>query len=593
MEALSPKIRLIISLLLFSVGGYIGYTMWHSELWGWWPMFLQLSIWVGFLLLIFQRYSKHPLNSKFVIAATLSGLLLSISFPPSFGTPLIFISLVPLLWIEHNISISGKIQKWNIWKYAFHSFYLWNVIATFWVVNTAFVAGLIANILNAIIMATVFMLFHWAKSYIHRKWYFVALASIWISFEYIHMFWDINWPWLTLGNTFSRMVDMVQWYEFTGVFGGSLWVLGINYMFFKAYLSFQKTEKKFSFKLLPIIQIAFFILIPIGISYLIKLTDKGTYLPEIEVGIIQPNFEPHYQKFEVSDEETLNRFLSLSDSILTDQTDYLIFPETSFGYVFLNNIDNDRYIQPLKDYLFDKPNVKILTGIASYRSFNPGDELPLNVRTQGDRYYDVQNSAILIDGKKREIEVYFKSKLVPGAEFFPFKKVLPFIKPIIDQLGGSQGHTKQKERTVFNNLKANFAPVICYESIYGEFVGEYVKMGANIIAIVTNDGWWDNTPGHKQHLLFARLRAIEHRRPIARSANTGTSAFITPMGKILQPTQYEKTTAIRSSIKPRTDITFYTKYGDLIARICLIIAILFIVYSLSRSFMRKSIGRRG
>jgi apolipoprotein N-acyltransferase len=199
----------------------------------------------------------------------------------------------------------------------------------------------------------------------------------------------------------------------------------------------------------------------------------------------------------------------------------------------------------------------------------------------------VQNSAVQI-ARDRPIDVYFKSKLVPGAEFFPFREYLPFIKPLVDMLQGSvAGLTGQKTRGVFRSEIANAAPVICYESVYGQYVGGYVRNGADVIFIVTNDGWWDKTPGHVQHLKIGAIRAIEHRKPIARSANTGISCFINARGDVLQPTKYRETIAISGKITPGEEMTFYTKWGDIIARIAVFLAVLVLERVITLSVMRK------
>ncbi|MFW5773350.1 MAG: apolipoprotein N-acyltransferase [Tangfeifania sp.] len=131
------------------------------------------------------------------------------------------------------------------------------------------------------------------------------------------------------------------------------------------------------------------------------------------------------------------------------------------------------------------------------------------------------------------------------------------------------------------------APVICYESVFGEYLTDYVKKGAEFIVIITNDGWWRNTPGYKQHLSFARLRAIETRRSIARSANTGISAFINQRGDLVQTTQWWSETAIKDSVKLNDKITFYVRYGDYIARVSVFVSVLLILYL----FVRKKIQK--
>jgi apolipoprotein N-acyltransferase len=287
----------------------------------------------------------------------------------------------------------------------------------------------------------------------------------------------------------------------------------------------------------------------------------------------------------------LERFIDLSERTVTDSTRYLVFPETSFGFILLNDIENDYRIQELRELVDEYPSLHIVTGLESYRT-HPG---PVDLKTLretpdrmgGTMYFDVQNSAIQIAYGK-EPEVYFKSKLVPGAEHFPFRDFLPFIKPIVDMLQGSvAGLTGQETRDVFHSEVADVAPVICYESVYGEYVGGYVRNGADIIFIVTNDGWWDNTPGHVQHLKIGALRAIEHRRPIARSANTGISCFINIRGEITQPTKYEETVAIRGNVGTRDGFTFYTRWGDMIARIAVFLAVLILALTITRSVVKK------
>jgi apolipoprotein N-acyltransferase len=224
------------------------------------------------------------------------------------------------------------------------------------------------------------------------------------------------------------------------------------------------------------------------------------------------------------------------------------------------------------------PGLRLVTGISSFRVLQKDQlretEFRTHITSQGDTiYWDVQNAAVQMTSGHKDYQLYFKSKLVPGPEIFPYRKALFFLKPVIEKLQGTvEGNTKQKERTVFTGGPLNVAPIICYESIYGAYVGEYVKKGATALFIVTNDGWWDNTPGHIQHMKLGALRAIEHRRPIARSANSGISAFIDIKGRVHSPTQYGETISIEGKIKPETRITFYTLWGDVISKVAIFIA---------------------
>ncbi len=197
-------------------------------------------------------------------------------------------------------------------------------------------------------------------------------------------------------------------------------------------------------------------------------------------------------------------------------------------------------------------------------------------------WYDIYNSAFLINNTD-SISIYHKSKLVVGVEHMPFRNIIkPILGDYIINLGGTVGtHATQEERGVFTNNNISTAPIICYESVYGEFVTGYVQNGANILSVITNDGWWQNTQGHKQHLSFSRLRAIENRRSVARSANTGISAFINQRGDITKSLPYGVKGVLADDIHVNSELTVYTKFGDYIARVSFFIALIIFMYILT------------
>jgi len=313
----------------------------------------------------------------------------------------------------------------------------------------------------------------------------------------------------------------------------------------------------------------------------------------IDVVVVQPNFEPHYQKFNIGEREQIKRFAQLSLSQLDKEVDYLVFPETSYGFVKEEDVRDDAATRSLSRALAEFNDLNIITGLNAYHDLRPG-ELPspaTRERQQGGKSiaYEVFNLAAQIPiNPAAEPQTYRKSKMVPGAESFPFKELLFFMEPLVNQLGGSvSGLGSQPERSVFSSQTAKIGPAICYESIFGEYYTGYVHAGAQAVFIMTNDGWWDNTAGHRQHLYYASLRAVETRRSIARSANTGISAFINQRGDILQPTQYDEPIAIRGNINLNDDITFYVQWGDIIARIALFASILFLLNTFVKARIKE------
>ena len=147
---------------------------------------------------------------------------------------------------------------------------------------------------------------------------------------------------------------------------------------------------------------------------------------------------------------------------------------------------------------------------------------------------------------------------------------------IAEQFGGSSGGWgwQDKPEVFFAQSGVGVVPVICYETLWGEWIGESVKNGAQFIAIITNDGWWGNTSGKDQHLLYAKLRAIETRRYVVRSANTGISGFINQRGDILAKSKWWTRTAMKADINLNDELTAYVKTGDVIAIVSCIIGVL-------------------
>jgi apolipoprotein N-acyltransferase len=548
----------LLSIPFLLLAAFVAWRMFALDqerlLWGYLPLFFFAAAWAGIVL------AAAPKNWRRLGLSTLSGVLLALAFPPLPFTFLMFVAWIPLLWLQEEMR---EESNWQVFKYAFHAFMVWNILTTYWVTNAAFIAGLFAISVNSLLMSIPFLLFHWSRRKLPRL-AGASFIAFWLAFEYIHLRWELSWPWLTLGNAFAQYPSWVQWYEYSGVFGGTLWILLVNALlvrkrFWQAGLAMG----------LPLV---------ISLVWYYNYEEKGG--EPVEVVVVQPNYESHYEKFDVPEREQLSRFLSLADSAITPQTRYLVFPETSFGPLRDRDIGREPSTAGLQDWVEKHPEVSLITGLTLFHIFEPEEAHSPNVRVskQGnsDIYYESFNGATQFGAGQGEYPIYKKSKLVPGAESFPYGRLLFFLKPIVDKLEGSTaGLATQPERAVLTGRQGlRVAPVICYESVYGEYHGGYIRKGAQLSAIITNDGWWDNTAGYRQHLRFASLRAIETRRDIARSANTGISAYINQRGDILQATKYEEAAAIRATVRPNEQITFYVKWGDMIGRIALFLALL-------------------
>jgi apolipoprotein N-acyltransferase len=239
------------------------------------------------------------------------------------------------------------------------------------------------------------------------------------------------------------------------------------------------------------------------------------------------------------------------------------------------------FMQPVWDFLKAHPSINLLTGVEGFRFYDAKHKTADALRLPNtDKYYEEYNSAVLMDSSR--FQVYHKSKLVPGAETLP--SFLKFMGPMFEQFGGTAGgYVKQDERTVMKTFNGTYAiaPAVCYESIYGEFMSKYIDEGANLIVIITNDGWWRNTSGYKQHESYARLRAIESRCWVARCANTGITCFIDPDGRVIDPQPYNTVASIKLPIPfSNAETTFFVKHGDIISKLAMTFAILLVIWDL-------------
>ena len=438
-------------------------------------------------------------------------------------------------------------------------------------------------------MALVLVAFHYVRMKTNNITGYASFVILWIAFEYFHLNWQCSWPWLTLGNGFANHVEAVQWYEYTGVLGGSLWILVSNLLFFQLVKSLWLDVDGKAYRKKSIIMVIAIVVIPISISFIIafsynsKTADKKRYVQAV---VVQPNIDPYNEKFSGDFKNQLDKMLALADTKVDSTTDYLIFPETALTDpdIWENNLEQNGSIQTLQKYLTKYPKLSIVTGASTWRNYNVGDNIPESARkyTGGDGFFDAYNTAFQLNNSST-LQLYHKSKLVPGVETMPFRKLLGPIADLAFSLGGTSGTLgTQKEPSVFYtpNGKNCVGTAICYESIYGEYIGQYVLKGAQLIFVITNDGWWGDTPGYKQHLAYARLRAIETRRSIARSANTGISEFIDEMGNVSEQTGWWVPAVIKTNLSLNRDITFYVKHGDYIGVLMSWLSAVLLVYVL-------------
>ena len=509
--------------------------------------------------------AEHPTRSQQtynILMAILTGGILTAAWPTWGIAPLVFIGLVPLLMLEDRMAHGGN---GKLFWLSFLAFLIWNVATTWWIWNST-PAATAAWILNALFMAIVFNLFHLTKKKVcNNPWGNLFLIPYWMAFELLTYWWAAKFPWLNLGNVFSTCHTWVQWYEYTGVAGGTLWVLLVNILIANILQYFKTKEAK---PLMINIGLELVILlVPIVISKNIykHYEDQGE---DTEVVVVQQNCDPWNEQFDSQFyDQVIQNNINLSLSLVTPKTRFIVSSESAIQEgIWLHETDQVRALHQLHDYIKRVPQTAFIIGGTTYEFVPRGMEDDFPARPYGNtgHYYYCHNSALLIDTVNMQHRN--KSQLTPGVEAIP--EWMGFLRNYSLTMGIARGTLKgdpEAKVMAFGEHKAGVA--ICYESAFGEYVSRFCKKGADLLFVITNDGWWGHTPGYRQHFEFSKLRAIECRRCIARSANTGRSGFINQRGDVLQQTHYWVPDAIRETLKANTKVTFYAKHGDYLSRI--------------------------
>ena len=529
----------------------------------------------------------------------MSAIMMSVPFLVPHTGFLALLGLIPLLCMERIATIS---MKRHIWVYHYTTFVLWNAITTFWVCNATLGGGLFAIFANAFQMSVIFGLFRLSKKKFSGALPYIFLMVTWIAWERFYFDAEISWPWLVMGNSFAQSTWAIQWYEYTGTLGGSLWIWASNLGLFglmvvlsdNRWASFNQKARTAALAgivatlVLPIIVSAI-----IGSRYKNAMSDGK----QLDVLIVQPNIDPYNKFTAMSQADQNNLLLQAVESNLQERHEdttaaplLVIAPETFTPDIVTNNIPSSRTWNTFVSFLKEYPNTNLLFGASSHSYIKSSESPSHTARNHGnDLWSESHNSALMIDGTGRT-EIFHKNKLVVAVEKTPYPAIFC---PLDDKLGGVMGRCIGQGNAEILHVSSNQEkdiPVgcaICYESVFGEYYTEYVRKGAKAMTIITNDAWWGDTPGYRQHLSYASLRAIETRRAIARCANTGISAIISPSGEILQPTPWWEPAVINSQIPLRDDITFFVSHGDIVGRICNFVFWLLLLALIVRFVTRK------
>lgn len=539
---------------------------------------------------------------KPLLLGLVSGVLLSLSFPPYPFFLFAFVAFVPLLKALQNSK--------KRFLLLYFTFFIYHYATNWWISSWQkdtdpylFVSGFAVALVHPLFFILPFLPMFFLQRKIGYRRVVGFFPFFWCSFEWLHSLGDLAYPWLTLGYTQAYNHAWIQMSDIGGVWLVSFFIVLFNVL---AFLLIEEIKSKY-FRLSIIIRNPKFIfallifLFPYiyGMIQLNHFSNDKVYSNNtlIRVGVIQPNINPWW-KWETTASSQIQIHKHIQDSLLEEvpNIDLIIWSETAITFL---NLEVNAYHNFAEFQSWLEPNnFGLLTGFADFKFLSPSK--PRNFTTKffyGDTNlpYHTFNSLLLLNPQPQmDYEIYHKIRLTPFGEQIPYAQILGFAKDFLEWNVGISSWTKGEEQNLlrFKNRKkeAKIAPIICIESIYPDFVRNFIQNGGNFIAIVTNDGWYDYTFGPRQHYLIATFRAIENRRFIVRCANTGISGVISCTGTSNYEAPTYQKVGFAMDIPMLSNYTFYTLYGDWIAYLSLSVSSLVIVICSIFSRIIKDVG---
>lgn len=517
------------------------------------------------------------------LAAALSGGLLALALPPFEWDWIVWVALIPLvcaLWFRPNRTAAGSF----LLGYVAGVIFFW--ISLFWLTEVttfgwfifAFYLGLYFAAWGGFVGIAAYATgpvpslsnsrhAPWMNSWTNLR-IAGSAAAAWVGLEWLRGTVFTGFGWNGLGVSFYQQTALIQIADITGIGGISFLIVLVNLILvitvrrFLIEVKLMRVRPHYDFT----ITIA---LVAVAFSYGVH----RFYQPEpetypLKVAAIQANIPQDVKWDPGFEEHILETYRKQTEIALATQPQLLIWPEASTPRPALN----------------DAILAREVTGIAAR---GPVDFL------FGTVYYDAfggYNSAVLLH-PNGAAQVYNKMHLVPFGEYVPLRNSFPLFAWVVgDQVAGDFDAGIEPSVLELSLAPVRIAPLICFEDTLAELSRRFVQRGAQLLVVITNDGWFRESAGSRQHLANSIFRTIEARRPMVRAANTGVTAFIDPLGRIREQLQSDTgNTFIEGFLSGVVPVpvdghrTFHTKYGEIFSIICLFAALLAIQAHLVRS----------
>lgn len=496
-----------------------------------------------------------------------------------------FVAFIPLLLLEYFFK-KNKIKKIYFFLLTFFLLMVWISISISWLYNCNKNAYFFVIFLASLLFSIPFVIYTTLQVSFFLK--LIILSTAWLSIEYLQNNLDIIVPYYQLGNVLGFSPKLMQWYEYTGVYGGSLWIISINIGLFLIVKSYIIKEKRLVIHIKQFLAIFLLIFVPILISFNLyhNMSDEKN---KISVLAINPYSDVFQYKYRVKPEKLFDDYMNYTFPYIKKEL-YVLWPENAItGTNFLDEFPDNRLLNSLINFS-DSCKIYLNTGILLHEKLKTQKKyIPSDVRydIESNIWHFTYSGSVFINYQRNKLEFHTKSKLTPFEERIPYPKIFSPLAKFIPSLGGFRLSEDKNDTDLFIVGDVKIAPVICLESYYGEYTSNIVGKGANVIFLILNEGWYRSTVPKTHFLMYTTIRAVETRKSIARSSNYGIIALVNSRGEIIIKKDADKPDVISGDISLNNKTTFYTRYGDYIGRLSILITILIIVWPFAKPILVK------
>ncbi len=508
------------------------------------------------------------LRKRDYLLALSSGGLLAAAFPKPDFSVLAWFAFIPLLLAAGQKSATKAFRLGFVTGIAAYGGLLYwiNIVVTTYGKLPMMVSFMVFMVLAAYLAVYVGVLMYLVRKGDEKGIPMIlSFPVLWVGLEYLRAHLLTGFPWASLGYSQYRILPLIQIADITGVYGLSFLIALANIAVYNIIKGLVKKERDMRVYKGAVFFLALF---AVTMLYGLNRLDRTETGAPVKVALVQGNidqsikWDPAFQKATVDIYERLTRLAGASG------VDLLVWPESAVPFYLQ---DEEKYSARLRQ-LAVTLKTYMVTGSPAY-----------DVEGGTIKY---RNSAFLISPQGEVAGRSDKVHLVPFGEYVPLAKLLPFVHKLVVGVGD---FSPGAGTLPLSTDKVKIGTLICFEGIFPELSRGYVQAGSRMLVNITNDAWYGRSSAPYQHLSMTVFRAVENRVPLVRAANTGISAIIDSKGQIRVRTPLFQEAFVNSEVRLGTGNTLYSQYGDVFAKVCLVLCAIFAI----KAFMGKKQQKRG